>query len=256
MAHGNKRRGIYWTTASACFDMVNAVESDSSSTLWHKRLSHISEKGLNVLAKKKLLSNFQSAKLEKCEHCLAGKQNRVSFKSYPPSRKTELLELVHSDLCGPMKTKTLGGALYFVTFIDDCSRKRWFYVLNTKDQVLGVFKQFQASVERETGKKLKCIRTDNGGEYCGPFDEYCKHQGIRHQKTPPKTPQLNGLAERMSRTLMERVRCLLSEAKLPNSFWGEALLTAAHVINLSPAVALQSDVPIVFGMEWMFPMTI
>ena len=69
------------------------------------------------------------------------------------------------------------------------------------------------------------------------------YQGIRHQKTPPKTPQLNGLAERMNMTLMERVRCLLSEGKLPNSFWGEALLTAAHVINLSPVVALQSDVP-------------
>ena len=99
-----------------------------------------------------------------------GKQNRVSFKSYPPSRKTELLELVHSDLCGPTKTKTLGGALYFVTFIDDCSRKLWVYVLKTTYQVLGVFKQFQASVERETGKKVKCIRTNNGGEYCGPFD--------------------------------------------------------------------------------------
>ena len=170
---------------------------------------------------------------------MAGKQNRVSFKSYPLSRKTELIDLVHYDLCGPMKTKTLGGALYFVTFIDECSRKLWVYVLKTKDQVLGVFKQFQASVERETGKKLKCIRTDNGGEYCGPFDEYCKHQGIRHQKTP----QLNGLVETMNSTLMERVRCLLSEAKLPNSFWGEALLTAAHVINLSPVVALQSDVP-------------
>ena len=90
------------------------------------------------------------------------------------------------------------------------------YVLKTKDQVLGVFKQFQTSVERETGKKVKCIRTDNGGEYCGPFDEYCKHQSIRHQKTPPKTPQLNGLAERMKMTFMERVSCLLSEAKLPN----------------------------------------
>ena len=98
MARGNKRRGLYWTTASACVDMVNAVESDNSSTLWHKRLSHISEKGLTILAKKKLLSNFQSAKLEKCEHCLAGKQNRVSFKSYPHSRKAELLELVHSNL--------------------------------------------------------------------------------------------------------------------------------------------------------------
>ena len=115
--------------------MVTAVESDKSSMLWHKRLRHISEKGLNVLAKRKFLSNFISAKLEKCEHCLDGKQNRVSFKSYPPSRKTELLELVHSDLCSSMKTKTLGGALYFVIFIDDCSRKFWVYVLKTKDSV-------------------------------------------------------------------------------------------------------------------------
>ena len=66
---------------------------------------------------------------------------------------------------------------------------------------------------------MKCFRTDNGGEYCGPFDEYCKHQGIRHHNTHPKTPQLNGLAERMNTNLMEKVRCLLSEAKLPNSFW-------------------------------------
>ena len=142
MARGDKRRGLCWTMAFAYVDIVNAVERDGSSTLWHKRLSHISEKGLNVLAKKKLLSNFQSAKLEKCEHCLAGKQNRVSFNSYPPSRKTELLELVHSDLCGPTKTNKLGGALYFVTFIDHFFRKLWVYVLKTKDQVLGVFKQF------------------------------------------------------------------------------------------------------------------
>ena len=189
------------------------------------------------------MSNFKSPKLEMFEHYLAGKQNRVSFKSYPPSRKTELLEVVHSDLCGPMKTKSLGGELYFVTFIDDCSRKLWVYVLKFKDQVLDVFKQFQASIERKTEKKLKYIRTDNGGEYYGPFDEYCKHQSIRHQTTPPKTPQLNGLAERMNRTFIERVRCLLSKAKFPNSFWGETLLTVAHFINLSLAIALQSDVP-------------
>ena len=115
---------------------------------------------------------------------------------------------MHSDLCGPMKTKTLGGVLYFVSFTDDCSRKHWVYVLKTKYQVLGVFKQFHDSVERETGKKLKCIRTNNGDEYCVPFDEYCKHQGIRHQKTP----QLNGLTERMNRTLMERVRCFLKQS--------------------------------------------
>ena len=94
-------------------------------------------------------------------------------------------------------------------------------------------------VERQSGKKLKCIRSDNGGMYRGPFDVYCRQHGIRHEKTP----QLNGLAERMNRTLVERVTCMLSEAKLPKHFWGEALLAAVHVINLSPAVALNTEVP-------------
>ncbi|KAK8957035.1 hypothetical protein KSP39_PZI000307 [Platanthera zijinensis] len=99
-------------------------------------------------------------------------------------------------------------------------------------------------MERQSGKKLLCIRSDNGGEYVGPFDEYCKDHGIRHEKTPPpKTPQLNGVAERMNRTLMERVRCMLSESKLPEMFWGEALLTTTHVINLSPSYPLDEDVP-------------
>ena len=137
-----------------------------------------------------------------------------------------------------MKTRTLGGSVYFVTFIDDHSRKLWVYTLKTKDQVLSVFKLFQALVERETGKKLKCIRTDNGGEYLGPFDAYCKMHGIRHQRTPPKTPQLNGLAERMNKTLVERVRCLLSQAGLPNSFWREALSTVVYVLNRSPSIPL------------------
>jgi hypothetical protein len=92
-----------------------------------------------------------------------------------------------------------------VTFIDDHSRKLWEYTLKKKkDQV--------------TRKKLRCIRTDNGGEYLGHFDEYYKQQGIWHQMTHLKTHQLNGLAERMNKILVERVRCLLSQAQLPNSF--------------------------------------
>ncbi|RVW31737.1 Retrovirus-related Pol polyprotein from transposon TNT 1-94 [Vitis vinifera] len=101
----------------------------------------------------------------------------------------------------------------------------------------------KGSLKRQSGEKLKCIRTDNGGEYSGPFDEYCRQHGIRHQKTPPKTPQLNGLAERMNRTLVERVRCLLSQSQLPRSFWGEALNTVVHVLNLTPCVPLEFDVP-------------
>ncbi|RDX79232.1 hypothetical protein CR513_40372, partial [Mucuna pruriens] len=139
----------------------------------------------------------------------------VSFKKHPPLRKSELLELMHFNV------KSFSGTLYFVTFIDDYFRKLWVYTLKTKDQVLEKFKQFQALVERQLGKKVKCIHFDNGGEYCGTFD------GIKHENNPPKTPQLNGLVERMNRTSIER---------------GEAFYTVVHVINLSLAVALNTKV--------------
>jgi len=159
VAHGTKFSSLYRLKSYILFNVVNVADCDNSYDLWHKRLSHISEKGLNCLAEKNLLLVLKRAKLKNYAHCLAGKQHRVSFKSHHSSRKSEVLELVHSDLCGLMKTKTFGGGFYFVTFIYDHSRKLWVYVLKTKDQVLGVFKQFQASVERETGKKLKCVRT-------------------------------------------------------------------------------------------------
>ena len=116
-----------------------------------------------------------------------------------------------------MFVKSLGGALDFVTFIDDHSRKVWISLLRSKDEVLEAFKEFHMRVERETGQKLICIRADNGGECRGPFEAYRKLHGIKLEKTPPKTPQLNGLAKRMNRTIEERVRCMLSHAKLSKS---------------------------------------
>ena len=97
------------------------------TVVWYKRLGHMSEKGMSLLSKRNVLSGVHDVHLKKCSHCLAGKQNRVSFKSHPPSRKENILDLVHSDVCGPMKTRTLGGCSYFVTFIDDHSRKVWVY---------------------------------------------------------------------------------------------------------------------------------
>ncbi|CAA0819883.1 Unknown protein [Striga hermonthica] len=105
-----------------------------------------------------------------------------------------------------MEVESLGGSRYFLTFIDDASRKVWVYFLNTKDQVFEYFKSFHVMVERETEKKLKCLRSDNGGEYTSKeFDAYCRTYGIRHEKSVPRTPQHNGVAERMNRTIMERV---------------------------------------------------
>ena len=99
-------------------------------------------------------------------------------------------------------------------------------------------------VERETSKKLKCLRSDNGGEYTSrEFRAYCSAHDIKHEKTVPRTPQHNGIAERMNRTIVERVRCMLSLAKLPKSLWGEAVRVACYLINRIPSVPLKFEVP-------------
>lgn len=112
-------------------DNVN-VNDMMETSLWHQRLNHVSAKGTNCLAKKDVVPGFKGAKSEKYSHCMTGKQTRVSFKKHPPSRKSKLLELVHSDICGSLKVKSFGDALYFVTFVDNYSRKLWIYALNTK----------------------------------------------------------------------------------------------------------------------------
>ena len=150
VARGEKISSLYVARAKVCRDSANAVSGDGATDLWHNRLSHISEKGLMILARKNLLPEMKGEALEKCTHCFAGKQNRVSFTHSASSRKSGILDLVHSDICGPMKTRTLGGSLYFVTFIDDHSRKLWVYTLKSKDQVFETFKQFQALVERQS----------------------------------------------------------------------------------------------------------
>lgn len=162
---------LYVIKAKVNNGCINALGEDSSSELWHKWLRHMSEKGLQILDKIGILAGMKGLKmsLNPCTHCLSGKQHRASFQYKAPHRKPHVLDLVHSDVCGPMTTSTLGGARYFLTFIDDHSRKVWVYALKTKDQVFVVFKQFHASVERETGKKLKCVLTDNGGEFIGDF---------------------------------------------------------------------------------------
>ncbi|NHV87478.1 DDE-type integrase/transposase/recombinase [Escherichia coli] len=112
-----------------------------------------------------------------------------------------------------------GGAQYFVTFIDDFSRKVWAYPLRSKDQVLKVFQTLVTLVETQTGKKVKCLRSDNGGEYTSKaFQDFCDMKGIKREFTAPYNPQQNGVAERMNRTIQEKVRSMLSYASLPNGF--------------------------------------
>jgi hypothetical protein len=213
--------------------------------LWHQRLGYIGEKGLRLLHGKGMvegMSNF-SLDFDFCEHCLYGKQNRVGFPS-GVTRAEGILQLVDSDVFGPVSIPSLGEYVYYVSFIDDFSRKTWIYFLRKKYKVFDRFKEFKDLVENQTEKRIKVMRTDNDGEFCrNKFEEFCKKCSIARQKNTPYTPHQNEVAERMNRTLMEKARCMLNGVGLGQEFWVEAVGTACYLVNRSPSSMLGDKTP-------------
>uniref|UniRef100_A0A2N9I6A1 Integrase catalytic domain-containing protein n=1 Tax=Fagus sylvatica TaxID=28930 RepID=A0A2N9I6A1_FAGSY len=165
------------------------------------------------------------------------------------TRSGNLLEIVHTDICGPFDSPSFGGEKYFITFIDDFSRYGYVYLLHEKSQAINALKAYIAEVERQLDRKVKIIRSDRGGEYYGrydgirqcprPFAKFLEEHGICAQYTMPGTPQQNGVAERRNRTLMEMVRSMLSNSSVPISLWMEALKTAVYLLNRVPSKAVQ-----------------
>ena len=220
----------------------------SKEKLWHRRYGHVGEQGLQKLASGRTV---RKKSIGFCETCVSGKHHRCPFE-HSSSRATDLLELVHSDVCGRMSNKSLGEGEYFLTFIDDKSRYTWVYILKSKDQVFNCFLEWRAVVEKSSGKKIKTLRTDNGGEYTSnQFETYLKAEGIRHEHTVPKTPQQNGVSERLNRTLAESASSMLLDSKLPKKFWAEAVSTAAYLRNRCPTAAVQGKTPfeVWYGMK-------
>ena len=143
-----------------------------------------------------------------------------------------------------MQENSLGGNRYFVTFIDDKSRFTAVYFMKTKDQVLEKFEEYEAMVTNITEKKIKILRSDNGGEYTSKeFFNYLKEKGIQHQLSVPRTPQQNGVAERMNRTIQETARSMMYNAGQDKKFWAEAVCTAVIIRNRSPTVAVDNMTP-------------
>ena len=140
-----------------------------------------------------------------CEHFQYGKQVAASHPTSAP-RESSPLDLVHSDVYGPMPHQSLGDASYFISFIDDSTRKVWAYPIRTKDRVFSIFSEWLANIENQTGRKLKCLRTDNGGEFKSEeFVKFCREPGIRREYTAPYTLKQNRIVERMNQTIQERI---------------------------------------------------
>jgi transposase InsO family protein len=233
-ATANLVNGLYELNHEQPKSSSKALAVAESFELWHRRLGHICDANL-----KKVELAANDVKLckttgKKCITCIKGKQTREPFKE-AGTRAEGLLDLVHSDVVGPMSTKSLSGARFLLTFVDDFSRKVFAIPIKRKADVFNEFIKLKNLVENQCGRRLKILRTDNGGEYVNErFKKFLQKQGITHQLTTPYTPEQNGVAERMNRTLIERVRCMLIDADLDKRYWAEAANTAAYLVNRVP----------------------
>jgi transposase InsO family protein len=204
----------------------------------------MSEKGMQILHKRNLFPDLKQIDLDFCEHCVYEKHKRASFLRVGKEKKSERLELVHTDVWGPTQVSSLGGSRYYVTFIDDATRKNWVYCIRQKYDVFDTFKKWKALVENEIGKRLKCLISDNGGEYCSKeFDYYYSYHGICREKTFPGTPQENGVSERMNGTIMERARSMRLHVGFPLQFWIDVVDIVVYLINKGPSSSLDGRIP-------------
>ena len=244
VARGHRQGGLYYL----CLHSAQPSAHLASAELWHRRFGHLGRQSLTQLERHGMVRGLKVTPSSPndqcaCEPCLEGKQHRSPFPNQP-SRAKGLLNLVHTDVCGKLDNRSLGGKEYFVTFVDSHSNMTWVYFLRHKSEVYGVFRKWKAAVENETGRRLKILRSDNGGEYTSTeFREYLERCGIRHETTVPKTPAQNGKAERMNRTIMESVRAMLRDGDMAKEFWAEAVRTAVYIRNRCPSSSLPEITP-------------
>lgn len=246
VAQCNETDGVYKLRVSAVSRSMFSKVNHNNLVKWHRRLGHLNYQSMCSMrdgAVEGIQFRNDANILKSCEICALGKQSRLPFQK-SNTRTENILDLVHADLCGDMEENSIGGARYFLTFIDDYSRKVFIYFLRSKKEVINKFIEFKVFVENQFGRKIKIFRTDNGTEFCQQgINKVCVVNGILHQRTVVYTPQQNGLAERMNRTIVERAKCLLFDAELEKCYWAEAANMAVYLINRSVCSAHASKTP-------------
>ena len=149
-----------------------------------------------------LLESLDYESVDACEPCLMGKMTKTPFFG-TMERATNLLEIIHTDVCGPMNIETRDRYHYFLIFTDDLSKYEYIYLMKHKSETFEKFKEFQSEVENHRNKKIKFLRSDRGEEYLSyEFGLQLKQCEIVSLLTPPGTPQCNGVSERHNRTLL------------------------------------------------------
>lgn len=233
---GRKKNSLYVLSASEAY--VEKTSQNTSVALWHARLGHVGYQLLQQISTNRLLKGVPFFKSEcsggVCAGCQFGKSHRLPFKT-SVNHTSSMFQLVHSDLMGPTSSPSYSGLRYMMVVVDDFSRYSWVYFLENKNEALTYFMQFKMMVEKEFNSVLKCLRTDNGGEFLSQeFLRFCEEHGIKRQFTCPNTPQQNGVAERKLAHLTAVTLSWLHDKNLPRELWAEAMKCACHVINRLP----------------------
>lgn len=209
------------------------ISKSISSLTWHKRLGHVNE---DFMGKETILSQIGAVEKFHCETCLKNKSTRIISRK-PVVKASRPLEKIHSDLTGPITPTSLGGNKYVITFTDDYSRFSWVFPCNEKSRCLEVFKVFKKAVENEFNQKIAFLHCDNGGEYTSnSWKHFAQQEGFQIIYTVPHTPEQNGVAERLNRTLFNMARCFLNDSKnLTKQLWAELIRTACYIKNRLPS---------------------
>ncbi|GJR15174.1 retrovirus-related pol polyprotein from transposon TNT 1-94 [Tanacetum coccineum] len=207
------------------------------SKLWHRRLSHLNFGTSNDLTRLDLVNGLLKFKYEKDHLCSAYERGKSKKASHPlklvPSDHSKL-ELLHMDLCGPMRVASINGKKYILVIVDDYSRYTWVYFLYSKDETPEIIKKFIAQAQLNYKAKVCKIRTDNGTEFKNAtLKAHYEKLGIMQQFSTARMPQQNGVVERRNRTLVEATRTMLIFSRLPEFLWAEAVATACFTQNRS-----------------------
>jgi hypothetical protein len=143
-----------------------------------------------------------------------------------------------------MTVPSVGNFVYYVIFINDYSRKTWIYFLKAKDEVFSKFQEFKDLVENLSRRKIKILRSDNGGQYTSnEFKDFREEAQIKRELTTPYNPQQNGVAKRKNRSIVEVAKAMIHDQNLPMNLWAEASSTVVYVQNRSPHKILGNKTP-------------
>ncbi|CAI7871458.1 unnamed protein product [Closterium sp. NIES-54] len=248
--HGEVLAGV---DASAAWAKASFGSGEADWETWHERLCHVNFPMLQKLVNDGSLKGLEvkgaAKEIGSCPTCLETKFTKFPFSCGTGPAKAPLA-LVHMDVVGPTRARSLSDSRYFLTIVDDHTHAVWVYPMKSKGEVAAaVHKEWIPRAQRESGHKVKVIRTDNEGEFIGnEFEAVLKKKGIENQLTVPYNPQQNGVAERFNRTLQEGARTLLGRAGLPDSFWVTALRQVALVKNR--VLAIVGDKQWVIYTKW------